>query len=85
MTYYLGIDTSAYTTSLAIVDESGQIFCDHRLVLDVPPGKRGLRQSEALFLHTKNLPELVERVKPSAFSSLKGIAVSAFPRPVEDS
>lgn len=85
MTYYLGIDTSAYTTSLALVDEKGQIFADERLILQVEQGKRGLRQSEALFLHTKNLPELVERLGPGLVKNVQGIAVSAYPRPVEGS
>lgn len=85
MTYYLGIDTSAYTTSLALVDKTGQIFSDERLILQVEQGRRGLRQSEALFLHIKNLPELVERIEPEVFSKIKGVAVSAFPRPVEGS
>lgn len=85
MTLFLGVDTSAYTTSLALVDETGQIFSDERLLLQVEQGKRGLRQSEALFLHIRNLPELVERLKPESFSQIKGIAVSAYPRPVEGS
>lgn len=85
MTFYLGVDTSAYTTSLALVDETGQIFSDERLLLQVEPGKRGLRQSEALFLHIKNLPELLDRLNPQMFSGIKGIAVSAYPRPVEGS
>jgi len=85
MTYYLGIDTSAYTTSLALVDETGQIFSDERLMLQVERGKRGLRQSEALFGHVKNLPKLVERLKPEVFRQVKAVAVSAYPRPVEGS
>lgn len=85
MTYYLGIDTSAYTTSLALVDGTGQIFSDERLILQVEQGRRGLRQSEALFLHIKNLPELVERIEPGVLPKIKGIAVSAFPRSVEGS
>jgi len=40
MTYYLGIDTSAYTTSLALVDKTGQIFSDERLILQVEQGRR---------------------------------------------
>ncbi|MEN6389322.1 MAG: peptidase M22 [Syntrophomonas sp.] len=85
MTYYLGIDTSAYTTSLALVDETGQIFSDERLILQVDQGKRGLRQSDALFLHIKNLPDLVERLELDVFRRIQGIAVSAWPRPVEGS
>lgn len=85
MTYFLGIDTSAYTTSLAVVDLAGQIFYDDRLLLEVSSGKRGLRQSEALFQHTRNLPRLIEKIAPEVFTSLAGIGVSAYPRPVEGS
>lgn len=85
MSLFLGIDTSAYTTSLAIVDKAGQIFYDGRLVLEVPPGKRGLRQSEALFQHIKNLPALIEEMDKEYFSQLQAICVSSTPRPVEDS
>lgn len=55
---YLGIDTSNYTTSAALYfEESGRIKQVKRL-LPVQSGQRGLRQSEALFNHTKALPEL---------------------------
>ena len=52
----LGIDTSNYTTSLSLADENG--FVHVRKILDVKMGECGLRQSDALFLHTVNLPEL---------------------------
>lgn len=43
----LGIDTSCYTTSVALV-EDGRIAQERRL-LSVAQGERGLRQSSALF------------------------------------
>ena len=52
---FLGIDTSNYTTSIAAV---GGETINIRRVLEVEKGKRGLRQSEALFCHIKALPEL---------------------------
>ena len=52
MKVFLGIDTSAYTTSLAAVNENFHILADERILLEVEHGKRGLRQSE-LFLHVK--------------------------------
>lgn len=82
---FLGIDTSAYTTSLAVVDESMQILVDERIMLKVDEGKRGLRQSEALFLHVKNLPVLFERVSASLFAATRAVAVSSAPRTREDS
>ncbi|SHG64961.1 N6-L-threonylcarbamoyladenine synthase [Thermosyntropha lipolytica DSM 11003] len=84
MKLYLGIDTSAYTTSLAVVDEEGNILNDERMLLNVPQGGRGLRQSEAVFQHIKNLPLLFARIKGIS-SHLEAIAVSDRPRPAEES
>ena len=81
--FFLGLDTSCYTTSLAFADQDGRIVQDRRRVLTVETGARGLRQSEALFQHLKNLPDLVEA--SAAFRPLQGVAFSARPRPVEGS
>jgi N6-L-threonylcarbamoyladenine synthase len=85
MTYVLGIDTSAYTTSLALVDQNHQLLADERILLQVKEGGRGLRQSEALFQHIKNLPSLFERIAPQGANKIAAIAVSAFPRPLPGS
>ena len=85
MALYLGIDTSAYTTSLALVDERGMLIEEYRKVLEVPQGERGLAQSTALFLHVQNLPQLVEMIKPELWSEIRGIGVSIAPRPVKGS
>ena len=55
--YILGIDTSNYTTSLALIC-GGKLIKNVRRLLPVENGKKGLRQSDAVFLHTKALPEL---------------------------
>lgn len=55
----LGIDTSCYTTSVACFGETGVLY-DGRTLLPVQKGDRGLRQSEGVFLHTRQLPPLVE-------------------------
>ena len=55
---YLGIDTSNYTTSLAVVREDGTVLANHKKLLPVKEGERGLRQSDAVFAHVKNFPEL---------------------------
>ena len=68
----LGIDTSCYTTSVACFDESGVLY-DGRLVLPVQRGERGLRQSEGVFLHTRQLPPLVEE----AFSTVPPARIAA--------
>ncbi len=86
MKTYLGIDTSAYTSSLALVDEEYKILWDERLLLKVDEGQRGLRQSEALFAHIKNLPFLFEKIATNiSGQEIQVLAVSAAPRHREDS
>ena len=55
----LGIDTSNYTTSLALAALDGRIEADERRLLQVKQGERGLRQSDALYQHMENLPEMI--------------------------
>ncbi len=52
----LGIDTSNYTTSVAVIDEDMQCVANIKYPLSVEEGARGLRQSDAVFAHIKNLP-----------------------------
>jgi N6-L-threonylcarbamoyladenine synthase len=78
--YILGIDTSNYTTSLCIVDPSGSRIWEARKLLSVAQGERGLQQSQALFQHVQNLPDLFSSVIPDA-RQIKAIAVSTRPRP----
>lgn len=63
---FLGVDTSNYTTSLALIecDKEGNILShkSERRILKVDAGMRGMRQSDAHFNHTKNLPELSEKL-----------------------
>lgn len=80
--YYLGIDTSCYTTSCAIVDEAGQLVGEARKLLEVPQGKRGLQQSNMVFQHTRALPSLIKSLPQVPLSA---IGVSAFPRREEGS
>ena len=78
---FLGIDTSNYTTSLALVDEKGTVLANLKKLLPVKQGERGLRQSDALFLHTKQLPELFRELKPSLSDiELSCVGVSSRPR-----
>lgn len=81
----LGIDTSNYTTSVALTDRNGQILADVRRLLPVKEGARGIRQSEAHFLHIKALPELIKEAFSQGAFLLRGTAVSSRPRPVEGS
>ncbi len=79
----IGIDTSCYTTSVALINDDGTVLDQNRLMLRVKPGERGLRQSEAVFQHLQNLPRLVEGLKITG--SVKAVAASTRPRPVPGS
>ncbi len=59
--YSLGIDTSNYTTSVALCAACGE-YVSIRTPFDVAQGLRGVRQSDAVFLHTRELPNLIERL-----------------------
>lgn len=81
----LGIDTSCYTTSVAAANENG-VLASNRQLLPVQAGARGLRQSEAVFAHIRQLPDLYEKT----ISQLNGshpdtVCVSSKPRDDDDS
>ncbi|WP_130863709.1 hypothetical protein [Bacilliculturomica massiliensis] len=82
----LGLDTSNYTTSAAVTDAEGNIIRDLRRPLRVKQGERGLRQSDALFQHMENLPELLAEILDSPLrEGIKAVCASEKPRPVEGS
>ncbi|GAB1475356.1 O-sialoglycoprotein endopeptidase [Bacillota bacterium] len=82
----LAFDTSNYTTSVALVDRDENIVLDRRVILSVKQGKRGLRQSHALFQHNQNLPGMLEDFfAEEASKSVEAIAVSDKPRPIPGS
>jgi len=82
----IGIDTSAYTTSLAAINRQGEVLIDLKRILQVPLGTRGLRQSDARSQHHQNLPEMMIEIEQVLdMSQIGAIAVSDKPRPVEGS
>jgi N6-L-threonylcarbamoyladenine synthase len=82
----LAIDTSAYTTSVAVVDLAGELIAEQRRLLAVPGSQRGLRQSDAFFQHVKNLPDLLEQILGQVDRhQLTAVAASVSPRPTPDS
>ena len=87
MDFCLGIDTSNYTTSLAAVEIGGGEVVSVRRLLETPAGQVGLRQSDAHFLHTKNLPELFEELSKRLPKDARivRVGVSTRPRGVEGS
>lgn len=76
---FVGIDTSNYTTSLAVLDDSIQ---QEKIMLSVKQGERGLRQSDAVFQHTVNMPKLMDRVE---LSNIEAVGVSVKPRNLQNS
>lgn len=85
--YYIGIDTSNYTTSCALFDARDRRFVSNvKRLLRVAEGGRGLRQSDAVFAHVKNLPEVVaEALRELEPSELCAVGVSVSPRDAEGS
>ncbi len=82
---YLGIDTSCYTTSVACTDGKSIVFSKGTM-LSVAFGDRGLRQSEGLFQHVKQLsPLLCEMFSEIDRNAIAGISVSATPTSQENS
>lgn len=83
---FVGIDTSNYTTSLGIVSEDGTLIANLKRPLPVKAGECGLRQSDAVFHHTVNIPYLVNEAK-KYFSAgeISAVGVSSRPRNAEGS
>lgn len=80
---FLAFDTSCYTTSAAVVSD-GQVLFDKRITLDVEKGGRGLRQSEAVFQHIKNLKPILSDLSKLKYD-IAGVAYSEKPCPRNDS
>lgn len=84
MTEFLGIDTSNYTTSLAIYDSENKTVNQQKQLLPVKKGELGLRQSDAVFHHTKQLPFLMDKLITQKHS-FKAVGVSVRPRNFDSS
>ena len=77
---YIGFDTSNYTTSVAAYSKDG--IKQAKKLLCVKSGERGLRQSDAVFQHTQNMPALLSSLDTYG---VKAVGVSVRPRNVEGS
>lgn len=77
----LGFDTSCYQTSCAMVSLDGALLAESRKMLVVPDHERGLRQSEAVFQHIKQLPDVLEECI-GHIKRFEMIAVCASSQPV---
>ena len=85
MSAYLGIDTSNYTTSVCLYDSEKNEVISKRRLLPVREGEKGLRQSDAVFHHVQQLPELFEQAFSDYSGAITAIGVSYAPRTVEGS
>ena len=85
MSYYLGIDTSNYTTSVALYDDAGNTVISKKKLLPVKTGEKGIRQSDAVFHHTVQLPELIKDLFKDNNHLIEAIGVSVKPCNEENS
>lgn len=81
----LGIDTSNYTTSAALYDTVSMEIMQEKLLLPVKKGELGLRQSDAVFHHTKQLPTVIGKLFEDVWETPDAIGVSVRPRNMDGS
>ncbi len=87
MSTYIGLDTSNYTTSVAALQAETEALWQFKQLLPVKEGELGLRQSDAVFHHVRQLPELTEalcRAVPS-LDTFTAIGVSDRPQEADGS
>lgn len=89
---WVGFDTSNYTTSAAVaaIDAEGRltVVANAKIPLPVAAGARGLRQSDAVFAHVKNLPAITQEIKDICREGnyrVAAVGYSATPRDAEGS
>ena len=85
MAYYLGLDTSNYTSSVALYNSQARQVIQQKKLLPVKQGALGLRQSDAVFAHVKQLGALVRELMAQGSVRLDGVGVSVRPRDQEGS
>jgi len=85
MSDFLGIDTSNYSTSAAIY-RNNEVFQVKKL-LPVKNGELGLRQSDAVFHHTVQLPQIIEELMflTGGKPDIRAVTASTRPRNAEGS
>lgn len=82
----IGFDTSNYRTSVAAVTLDGEILVNHRELLPVSDGERGLRQSDAVFAHIRQLRNCEAKLREALKGAdIRAVAASVKPRDGEAS
>lgn len=77
---FLGIDTSNYTSSCALYNSTDDSFISLKKLLPVATGQLGLRQSDAVFHHNKNLPPLLSELICQLSTGVDAVSASYAPR-----
>ena len=87
MSKYVGLDTSNYTTSVAAFDAETGALWQYKQLLPVKDGSLGLRQSDAVFHHVRQLPDLIEQLAEvcGPFSDVAAFGVSDRPQEADGS
>lgn len=80
-----GLDTSNYTTSAAVYDTDRRRLYGEKQLLPVKKGELGLRQSDAVFHHVRQLPDVVRRLRRQYSGPVSAVAASDRPRQAEGS
>ncbi len=89
---WVGFDTSNYTTSAAActigADGHLTVIANAKAPLPVEAGARGLRQSDAVFAHARNLPTVIRELRTvleAGHYRVAAVGCSATPRDAADS
>lgn len=85
MPLFLGVDTSNYTTSVAVYDSDKNKVTHARKLLPVKEGALGLKQSDAVFSHVKQLGDVCAKCMEEINSMPVAVGVSTRPREQEGS
>lgn len=85
MCYTLGIDTSNYTTSVALYDSDNNSVISSKKLLPVKSGELGLRQSDAVFEHIKQFYEVFSELPSEILKKISAIGVSIKPSEADGS
>ena len=85
MSGFLGLDTSNYTTSAAYWAAGEALPVQKKQLLPVKAGEMGLRQSDAVFHHVRQLPEMLEGLAQAMSGGVTAVAASDRPQQKEGS
>lgn len=85
MSNVLGIDTSNYTTSVSILSTDSMTVSQKKMLLPVKSGQKGVRQSDAVFYHTNQLPLVLDELLSNESQRIDLIGVSNVPRNIRGS